>query len=317
MKRLRSPFTIKPAGIISEKPHLFKEILTVLESVGLFLRSLAIGIFLIIISVAIGIYSYRFFNSPPTSFVDAMNMIFKEAPPTIPSIAYVGLSGLIYSLMFYGGYIRDLAVGTQSSIGGLTKFIAGITIIIWVDIFIFGTDSLLGFLFGTFSTYIFEIVFSQIIALVMIMILFPLFKQMVKILRIDFHPPKIDEKKLKALNSVRYYGLSFLMIMIVTFLVSSRYSDHTVSSINGIQIPVVHVGIFLASFGIVMLFYRPPKSLGLSTSFSFTGLFLGVGAFVGVGILYGNILDVQSYLFYVGIAIALTILSYFVLAILC
>lgn len=316
MSQYRKPVPIKPANVAREKSLATEVISSWSGNFYLWIRTLLLSVFLAAISIAIGLYSYRIYENNPKSFVDVMDAIFKQAPPPIRTIRFTAASGVIFAMIFYGGYVRSQILQVGERINDFTKFLAGVVIIAWFDIYLFKIDfyrlASRNFYPAGFS----GIVVGQIISVVFLMFLMPLFRKLVRFGSFSPPPAIFSDKTKKVFNYFRYYLLSLLTILLTTYLSAVGFKDRIYYHYMGLDLPIVRSGIFLVAVGYASMFSRPPESLGLARSFSFIRLILGVLCFLGVGFFYGQAPNAEIYLVYVLVALVLSWLSYPVIVLL-
>ncbi|MHC1598290.1 MAG: hypothetical protein ACXQT0_01715 [Candidatus Methanofastidiosia archaeon] len=317
MKHPRKPITIQPQNIVREDTHPFETFLQWLKSLYYLFRTLLLVVFLATLAITIGLYTYRFYEKTPQSLAEAMDAVFRAPIPAQNTIFITAISGLAFAIIFYGEYIRSQLVEVQHGINGVSKFIAGITIIAMADINIFQIDFYHLIAQGSISHTLFEIVFGQVISLILIIFLLPVFKSLVKLIPIPYKIPRLEGKTRIILNRTRYFLISTIMIFAVTSLFAGNLTDHTFVNIGAVHLPPIRSGVFLASVGIVAFFYRPPRSLDIESSFSFGKLLLGVGCFIGIGLLYSQVSNSEMYVTYIAVSSFFTLLSWPILALLC
>ncbi len=313
----RKPVSIKPSGFAREKKHPFSIFLQWVQSLYYLFRTLLLAMFLTIIAVTIGVYTYRFYENIPQSFIEAMDMVFRSPLPNQNTIWVTAISGLAFAMIFYGEYIRSQLKNVKSRVNGISKFIAGIVIIILVDIKVFRIDFYRLITQTRISPSLVEVAFGQVAAFILIIFLLPVFKNLVKLIPIPYKIPRFEGKTRIILNRTRYFLISTMMIFTVTSLFAGDLTDHTFVNIGTVHLPPIRSGVFLASVGVVAFFYRPPRSLDIESSFSFGKLLFGVGCFIGIGLLYSQVSNSEMYITYIAVSSFFTLLSWPILALLC
>lgn len=288
-----------------------------LNSIYLLIRALLLSSFLASISIAIGLYSYRIYKYNPNSIVDVMDVIFKQSLPPIKIIQTTALSGVIFALIFYGEYIisQIRRIGERPS--GFIKFLTGVFLIVCVDIQLFKIDFYVWVDKNIYPAKLSEVLVSQIISIFFIMIFLSIFSRLLNTETLSLPSWAIAERTKRILNSLRYYFVSLLMIMLITYLSAVGFKDKLHYHYLGFDLPVVRSGIFLVSLCFAALFARPPKSLQLPRSLSFVRFLLGVLCFLGVGFFYRQTLNSESFLVYILVASVLSWLSQSVIALVC
>lgn len=328
MKPYRKPVPMEPAGYIREKSKksiaiqdqikkLYLLFPNKIINIYLLLRTVLLSGFLASISIAIGLYSYRIYDSNPRSLVEVMDSVFKQSLPSIGVIQITSVSGLIFAIIFYGEYVRTRVWQVEDRLSNLSKFFAGIVLIIYVDIQMYKIDFYSWMYKNVYPPQLSGVFAGQVISIIFVMMLMPVFKKLLKIVPSPSSSPVFSDATRKLLNNIRYYLVSLTVMLLITYLSTVSFKDKTYIYYLGLNLPIVRSGVFLMAFGFAVLFNRPPKSLDLVQSFTFLRFVLGVLCFLGVGFFYGQAANVEMYLVYVFVVFILSWLSNPIVVLLC
>lgn len=308
MKQYRKPISIRPAEVARDKTSLVYFLLNIAKYTYSFTRVLLVSVFFAGISVVVGVYSYRIYESNPNTIIDVMDAIFKEPFPDTETVKFTALSSLILAVIFFVEYVVTQKKQTKNT-SGLVKLIAGITIIIWVDIQAFKLDFYQLFIrLEKYPDLLFEVIVSQVISVFAVVLMTPLFKKMLSFPPFALDFPAVDEKFAKYVNHIKYYVTSLLLIGIITYLSTITINDETYFY-NSFQIPIVQSGAFLLATGFSVFFNYPTENLGLPRLFSFTRFLVGFLCVLGVGFFYSQFSNPEIYLVAMVVSFLLSWLS--------
>jgi hypothetical protein len=317
MNPYRKPVPIKPAGFVRQKSGLTIAFPNQLENIYLLLRTLLLSCFLASISIAIGLYSYRVYESNPRSLIDILDSIFKQSPPPFETIKITTVSGIIFAIIFYGEYTRTQLKQVSEKLSNLPKFFAGIVLVICVDIQMYKIDFYNVVYRNVYPPQLLGVLVGQVISIMFIMMLIPAFKKLARIVPGSLNFPIFSDRTSKLLDNIRYYLVSLIIILLIVYLSAVGFIDKAYFNYLGLSLPIVRSGVFLVAFGFAVLFNRLPKSLAPAQPFTFLRLVLGVLCLLGAGFFYSQTSNVEMYLVYISVSFVLSWLSIPVVILLC
>lgn len=301
----RKPTQISPSKIIYEEgsanPLWLDTLITQWRNFLEWIRALIVVSLLIVIPVAIGIYTYRIINLNLLTFEQVMIAVFRSTAPDQNVIWLAFLSGLIILII---NIKNILSKESAESASGATRFFGAVVTILWLD-FYWLNISPFRLWIGIEEIVVnknIEILVAQAVTFVLTLLILPLTAKIVHV-RIGQLNIKINQIVISIFNWSRFLlAIGFIFVYLV-YIIGIGVPENLLSAVpvSVFPFPVSWMGlrtldatVFLVILAVAALFYRPPEFRKMST-FGIARMLIFLFAFLSCGWIFQQLPNIRGY----------------------